>query len=115
MMNANNATGVRTEPITTAVGVKETLTVVVVLLLMIARDLGVQIPEDTKLQIVLAVTIVGGALATWYARSRSTSTASPKLEVGQSVNNGLAVVAAVEPAPIAANVAGELREQPPAP
>lgn len=73
------------EPIVTAIGSKEILTAVLVLFFLFARDLGIRIPEDTKLQIILVVTLVGGVIAGWYARNRSTPVAAPTLPEGTIV------------------------------
>lgn len=75
----------RPEPIVNAVGVKEILTAAVVLAFLFARDFGVIIPEDTKLQIILVVTLVGGALAAWWARQRATPVSAPRLPEGTTV------------------------------
>lgn len=75
----------RPEPILSAVGVKEILTAIVILAFLFARDLGIDIAEDTKLQVILVVTLAGGAVAAWYARDRATPVAAPSLPAGTSV------------------------------
>lgn len=75
----------RPEPILNAVGLKEILTAVVILAFLFARDVGIVIPEDTKLQVILVVTLVGGAAAAWYARRKATPVAAPKLPEGTTV------------------------------
>lgn len=75
----------RLEPIVSSIFTKEALTAIVILFFLFARDLGFYIQEDTKLQTILVVTIVGGAIAGVYARNRSTPTASPALPSGTTV------------------------------
>lgn len=75
----------RPEPILRAILTKEGITSVVILLFLFARDAGINLAEDTKLQILLVVTLVGGALAGSYARDRSTPIASPRLPEGTVV------------------------------
>ena len=45
--------GTRPEPIINAVGIKEILTAIVVLVFLFSRDLGFDIPQDTQLQVIL--------------------------------------------------------------
>lgn len=75
----------RPEPILNAVGLKEILTAVVILVFLFARDLGIVIPEDTKLQVILVVTLAGGAIAALYARNRSTPNDAPRVAEGTTV------------------------------
>lgn len=77
--------GTRPEPIISANGIKEILTAVVVLVFLFSRDLGITIPQDTQLQIILVVTLLGGAVATWYARNRATPVEAPRLPEGTVV------------------------------
>ena len=75
----------RPEPILRAILTKEGITAIVILLFLFARDVGINLAEDTKLQILLVVTLVGGTLAGGYARDRSTSNISPRLAEGTVV------------------------------
>jgi hypothetical protein len=75
----------RPQPIWAALLTKETLTSIVILFFLVSRDLGFNLAEDTKLQIILVVTIVGGAAAGKWARDRSTPVASPQVPAGTEV------------------------------
>jgi hypothetical protein len=75
----------RPQPIWAALLTKESLTAVVILFMLVSRDLGFAIPQDTQLQIILVVTLVGAAAAGKWAKDRSTPTAAPQLQSGTTV------------------------------
>mgnify|MGYP000066448110 CR=1 FL=1 len=77
--------GTRPEPIINAVGIKEILTAIVVLVFLFSRDLGFDIPQDTQLQVILVVTLLGGAAAAYYARTKATPVEAPRLPEGTIV------------------------------
>ncbi len=86
------------EPVRTATGATVGVTVILTAFFFIARDLGVDFPQDTQAALTGAVVVITAFLANEWARLRSTSYASPRLEAGTDVtvtdadNNALEVV-----------------------
>ncbi len=86
------------EPVRTATGATVGVTVILTAFFFIARDVGVNLPQDTQAAITGVVLALSAVLVNEWARRRSTSYASPRLEAGTDVtvtdadNNAVSVV-----------------------
>ncbi len=73
------------EPVRTATGATVGVTVILTAFFFIARDMGVNLPQDTQAAITGAVVVITAFLANEWARRRSTPILSPRVEAGTGV------------------------------